>query len=306
MNLLVNPELWFLTLSMAVPLALPALGGTFSERSGVVNIAMEGIMLIGAFFSVAFSYWLNNAWLGLLCGILMGGIISAIFAWAAIRIHADQVVLGMAINIFAAGLTAFLLDTVFGYGGTPTTTPQLPTVHLHWLGQIPFIGALLNKQSILVFVMIVLIPIAHWFLFSTRLGLRIRSVGENPLAADTAGLSVSRLRYTGVIIGGMLSAIGGAYLSIGMLNSFDVNMTNGRGYIALAAMIFGKWTPWGSFGAAILFGFATALGIELQSTGVSANLVNMLPYVLTVLALAGLVGRSTPPAADGTPYEPNR
>jgi len=306
MSVLTSPELWASTLAMAVPLALPAIGGTFSERTGVVNIAMEGIMLIGAFFSVAFSYWTGSAWLGLLCGVIMGAVISSIFAWAAIRLAADQVVLGMAINIFAAGLTAFLLDTVFGFVGTPPNTPQLPTVTMPFLHSLPFLNTLLNHQSILLYVMLAVVAASHWFLFYTRMGLRMRAVGENPLAADTAGLNVWRLRYTGVVIGGILSALGGAYLSLGILNSFDVNMTNGRGYIALAAMIFGKWTPIGSFLASLLFGFATALGIALQGHGVSSNLLGMLPYVLTILALAGLVGRSTPPAADGIPYDPKR
>ncbi len=306
MNILTSPELWTSTLAMAVPLALPAIGGTFSERTGVVNIAMEGIMLMGAFFSVAFSYWTGSAWLGLLLGVVMGVLLSAVFAWAAIRLAADQVVLGMAINIFAAGLTAFLLDTIFGFGGTPPETPQLPTVTIPGLSSIPFIGAFFTDQSVLVYVMLVVVVLSHWFLFHTRIGLRMRSVGENPLAADTAGLNVWRLRYAGVIIGGALSALGGAYLSIGLLNSFDVNMTNGRGYIALAAMIFGKWTPIGSFLASLLFGFATALGIALQGHHISANLLGMLPYLLTILALAGLVGRSRAPAADGIPYNPQR
>jgi simple sugar transport system permease protein len=306
MNILTSPELWTSTLAMAVPLALPAIGGTFSERTGVVNIAMEGIMLMGAFFSVAFSYWTGSAWIGLLCGVIMGVLLSAVFAWAAIRLAADQVVLGMAINIFAAGLTAFLLDTIFGLGGTPPETPQLPTVTIPGLSSIPFIGAFFTDQSILVYVMLVVVVLSHWFLFHTRIGLRMRSVGENPLAADTAGLNVWRLRYAGVLISGALSALGGAYLSIGLLNSFDVGMTNGRGYIALAAMIFGKWTPIGSFLASLLFGFATALGIALQGHHISANLLGMLPYLLTILALAGLVGRSRAPAADGIPYNPQR
>lgn len=306
MDVLANPQLWASTLSMAVPLALPAIGGTFSERTGVVNIAMEGIMLIGAFFGVAFSYWGNSAWIGLFAALVFGGLISAAFAWGAIRVSADQVVLGMAINIFAAGLTAFLLDTVFGYTGTPTKTPQLPLVSLPGIDKIPFVGKIFTHQSILVYVMIAIVIAAHWFLFHTRLGLRMRSVGEHPLAADTVGINVWRLRYLGVVIGGVLSALGGAYLSIGVLHSFTVNMTNGRGYIALAAMIFGKWTPFGAFGAALLFGFATALGIALQGHGVSSNLLQMIPYALTVLALAGLVGRSKPPAADGVPYDPKR
>jgi general nucleoside transport system permease protein len=306
MNILTNAQLWASTLAMAVPLALPAIGGTFSERTGVVNIAMEGIMLMGAFFGVAFSYWTGSAWVGLLCGIIMGGLLSAVFAWAAIRLAADQVVLGMAINIFAGGLTAFLLDTIFGFSGTPPQTPQLPTLSIPGLSSIPFIGAFFTNQSVLVYVMLVIVVLSHWFLFHTRIGLRMRAVGENPLAADTAGLNVWRLRYAGVIIGGVLSALGGVYLSLGILNSFDVNMTNGRGYIALAAMIFGKWTPLGSFAASLLFGFATALGIALQNHGVSSDLLDMLPYLLTILALAGLVGRSKAPAADGIPYNPQR
>jgi general nucleoside transport system permease protein len=306
MNVLLDPQLWASTMAMAVPLALPAIGGTFSERTGVVNIAMEGIMLVGAFFSVAFSYWTNNAWIGLCCGIVAGVLIALIFAWAAIRLAADQVVLGMAVNIFAAGLTAYLLDTIFGYNGTPTSTPSLPTVTIPWLHSVPFLGAFFSNQSILMYLMLLIVVLSHWLLFHTRLGLRMRSVGENPLAGDTAGLNVWRLRYLGVTLSGILSALGGAYLSIGILNGFDVNMTNGRGYIALAAMIFGKWTPLGSFGASLLFGFATALAIALQGSGISANLLQMLPYALTIVALAGLVGRSTAPAADGIPYEPRR
>jgi len=306
MNVFLNPELYAVTLASAVPLALPAIGGTFSERTGVVNIAMEGIMLTGAFFAVYFSYLTQSAWIGLICALIMGAILSAVFAWAAIRLAADQVVLGMAINIFAAGLTAFLLDTIYGFNGTPVKTPELPNVNIPWLQHIPFIGGVFAHQNVLVYVMIILVALSHWFLFHTRIGLRMRAVGENPLAADTLGLNVWRLRYSGVIIGGVLSALGGAYLSIGALNSFDVNMTNGRGFIALAAMIFGKWTPIGSFGAALLFGFATALGIALQGPHVSSNLLGMLPYALTIIALTGLVGRSRAPAADGIPYQPNR
>lgn len=291
---------------MAVPLALPAIGGTFSERTGVVNIAMEGIMLIGAFFGVTFAYLTNSAWLGLLGALICGGLAAAALAWGAIRVSADQTVLGMAINIFAAGITAFLLDTLFGFNGTPVTTPKLPNLNIPGLDQIPYFGVIFKDQSVLVYVMVVLVFLSHWFLFHTRLGLRMRSVGEHPLAADTLGINVWRMRYLGVIIGGLFSALGGAYLSIGVLNSFTVNMTNGRGYIALAAMIFGKWTPFGSFGAALIFGFSTALGIVLQGQGISSNLLQMIPYALTILALAGLVGRSIAPAADGIPYDPRR
>ena len=301
-----DPEIWAATLSMAVPLALPAIGGTFSERTGVVNIAMEGIMLIGAFFAVTFSYWTGSAWLGLLAALICGGLTAAALAWGAIRVSADQTVLGMGINIFAAGLTTFLLNTLFGFNGTPINTPKLPNVSIPGLDKIPYIGVIFQNQSILVYIMIVLVIVSHWFLFHTRLGLRMRSVGEHPLAADTLGINVWRIRYFGVILSGLFSALGGAYLSIGVLNGFTANMTNGRGYIALAAMIFGKWTPLGSFGAALIFGFSTALGIVLQGQGISSNLLQMIPYALTILALAGLVGRAVAPAADGIPYDPRR
>lgn len=306
LEIISKPELWAATLAMATPIALPALGGTYSERSGVVNIAMEGIMLIGAFFAVLFSYYTMNPWLGLLGALAMGALVSALFAWVTIRVGADQVIVGMGINIFAAGMTAFMLNTIFGYGGTPIETPKLPDVTIPGLSSIPGLGPIIGHQNIVVYLMLILIVASHYFLFHTNLGLRIRSVGENPQAADTAGLNVWNLRYLGVILGGMMSALGGVYLALGLLNSFEINMSSGRGYIALAAMIFGKWTPFGSLGAALLFGFAMALSMNLQGTGVNTNIIQMLPYALTILALTGLVGRSTPPAADGVPYDPNK
>ncbi len=306
-HILAQPELWAATLAMATPLALPALGGTFSERSGVVNIAMEGIMLIGAFFGVYAACLTHSAWLGMLGGIIMGAVMSLIFAWVTVSIGADQVVVGMGVNIFAAGLTTFLLNMIFGYGGTPTSTPHLPNIHIPGLSQVPFIGPVLGQQNVVVYIMLLAVIASHYFLFHTNLGLRLRAVGENPQAADTAGINVWNMRYLGVIIGGMLSSLGGVYLSLGLLNSFEPNMSSGRGYIALAAMIFGKWTPFGSLGAALLFGFSTALSMYLQGTGnISTNIIQMLPYALTILALVGLVGRSTEPAADGIPYEPNK
>lgn len=302
---LAKPELWAATLAMATPIALPALGGTFSERSGVVNIAMEGIMLIGAFFAVLFSYLTHNPWLGLVGAVIMGALISLLFAWFTINIGADQIIVGMGINIFAAGLTAFMLNSIFGYGGTPRETPALPNLTLPVIKDIPFLGPIIGQQNSVVYLMLIVVVFSHYFLFRTNLGLRIRAVGENPQAADTAGINVWRIRYLGVIIGGMLSSLGGVYLSLGLLNSFEVNMSSGRGYIALAAMIFGKWTPFGSLGASLLFGFAMALSMVLQGSGISANLIQMLPYALTILALTGLVGRSTAPAADGIPYRPD-
>lgn len=302
---LARPDLWAATIAMATPIALPALGGTLSERSGVVNIAMEGIMLIGAFFAVFFSYTTNNPWLGLLGALVMGSLVSLLFAWVTVNIGADQVIVGMAINIFAAGATAFMLNTIFGYGGTPRETPALPNLNIPGLSDIPFLGQVLGHQNVVVYLMLVLMVVSHYFLFHTNLGLRLRAVGENPQAADTAGVNVYKMRYLGVVLGGMLSSLRGVYLSLGLLNSFEVNMSSGRGYIALAAMIFGKWTPFGSLGAALLFGFAMALSMILQGSGISSNIIQMLPYALTILALTGLVGRSTAPAADGIPYKPD-
>jgi len=301
-----NPELYASTLALATPLALPALGGTFSERTGVVNIAMEGNMLVGAFFGVMVAAFSHSPWLGLVVGMLAGGVLSLILAWTAIRLRSDQVVIGMALNLFASGLTAFLFNTVFGANGTPTNTPFLPTWTIPGIAQIPFVGQIIGQQNVLVYLMLLLVIASHFVLFHTTLGLRMRAVGEHPEAADTVGISVASMRYLGVFIGGLLSGLGGVFLSIGLLNSFDIGMIDGRGYIALAAMIFGKWTPLGSLGAALLFGFASALSYALQGAGISSNLVAMLPYVLTIVALAGLIGRSRPPAADGIPYAPTK
>ena len=297
-----NPELYAATLAMATPIALAAVGGTFSERTGVVNIAMEGIMLVGAFFGVMVAAATQSAWLGMIGGVVAGGLMALALAWPAIRLQSDQVIVGMALNIFAGGMTAFLLNTVYGYNGTPTNTPSLPIVTLPWISHIPFIGQVIGQHDVVVYLMFLFVILAHFTLFHTNLGLRMRAVGEHPEAAETVGISVVKIRYLGVTIGGMLSGLAGVYLSLGMLSSFEVNMTNGRGFIALAAMIFGKWTPFGAFGAALLFGFATALSIALQGSGVSANLVGILPYALTIIALTGLIGRSRPPAADGLPY----
>lgn len=302
-----NAQLWMTALSSATPLALAALGGTFSERTGVVNIAMEGMMLTGAFVAVLASATLHSAFLGLAAAILSGMLMAVLFAWGTIRYKADQVVVGMAINVLAAGLTGYLLNAIYGFTGTPPDTPRLPDVTIPGLAQMPGIGAVLGRADLLVYVMLLLVPLSHYFLFRTPLGLRMRAVGEHPQAADTAGIDVNRLRFLGVLISGALSGMAGAYISIGVLNAFNVNMTNGRGYIALAAMIFGNWKPVGAFLAAALFGLANALAINLQGLEgwhVSKDFVLMIPYALTILALAGIVRRTTPPAADGIPYEP--
>ena len=301
------------TVRAATPLILAALGGIFSERTGVVNIALEGIMLAGAFFAVLGSYIASNMglgptispWVGVLAAVVFGVLISAIHAVVSIRFKADQIVSGVAINILALGLTGFLLQFVFNTSGNSPSVPSLPAVPIPLLASIPIVGDIFFNQPPLVYVAYIAIPLTAFVLFRTPLGLRMRSVGEHPKAADTVGVNVFKLRYLGVLLSGVLAGLAGAYLSIGQLNIFSENMTNGRGYIALAAVIFGKWNPWGALGACLLFGFADAIQISLQSAGVNipSEFLLMLPYVLTLIALAGFIGRSIPPAAVGEPYE---
>jgi simple sugar transport system permease protein len=302
-SIFARPDLWAGTLRFAAPLTLAALGGVISERSGVVNIAMEGMMLIGAFFAVLVAAATHDIVLATLASVLCGGLIAAIHGVASIHLRANQIVSGMAINLLALGLTSFLMFRFFATNGSPSDIPALPDVKLPVINGIPFLGAVIGDQNIVVWLSILAVPLTWWFLFRTRLGLRIRAVGEHPRAADTLGISVFGIRYLCVILSGLLSGLGGAYLSLSVAHSFSDNMTSGAGFIALAAMIFGKWNPVGAFLACLLFGFGQSLGINLQGTGFPDQLVATTPYVLTVVALAGFVGRAVAPAADGVPYE---
>jgi len=306
LHLLVTADLWQATLAAAVLLLLPALGGVISERSGVVNIAMEGMMLTGAFFGVVADLAWHNAWLATLVAMGAGGLMALIHAVVSIRYRADQIVSGIAINIFAAGLTVFLVNRLFGLQdvGHVGQSELLPILDIPLLDRIPFLGRVLFQQNVVVYVALVLLVAVHLVLFRTRLGLRIRAVGEHPQAADTAGINVYAIRYGAVITSGLLSGLAGAFLAIGVSNTFVPNMTDGRGYIALAAMIFGKWTPLGAFIACLIFGLGQAIYDANSIIHVSPYLLSMLPYVLTLVVLAGLVGRSSPPAADGIPYVP--
>ncbi len=306
LRLLGTAGLWQTTLQYATLLLLPAMGGVISERSGVVNIAMEGMMLSGAFFAVVADLAWHNPWLATLVAILAGGIMALIHAVVSIRYRADQIVSGIAINILAAGLTVYLVNKVYGVQdvGHLGQKDLLPFVSIPLLSRIPFVGPVLFQQNVIVYVALILLVVVNVVLFRTRLGLRVRAVGEHPQAADTAGINVYRLRYGAVIVSGLLSGLAGAFLSIGLSNTFTPNMTEGRGYIALAAMIFGKWTPVGAFVACLIFGLGQALYDNNSFIPVSQYLLSMLPYILTLVVLAGLVGRSSPPAADGIPYEP--
>ncbi len=301
-----TPGLWQAALAAAVLLLLPALGGVVSERSGVVNIAMEGMMLVGAFFAVYADLHLHNPWLATLVAMVAGGLMALVHAVVSIRFRADQIVSGIAINIFAAGLTVYLIGRLYGLQdvGHISQSDALPNVVVPGLSSIPFIGQVFFNQNVIVYVAMVVLVLTHVVLFRTRLGLRIRAVGEHPQAADTAGINVFALRYGAVITSGLLSGLAGAFLAIGVSNTFVPNMTDGRGYIALAAMIFGKWTPLGAFLACIIFGLGEAIYANNSIIHASPYLLSMLPYVIVLIVIAGVIGRSIPPAADGLPYVP--
>ena len=306
LHLLITANLWQATLAAAILLLLPALGGTISERSGVVNIAMEGMMLTGAFFGVAADLAWHNPWLATGVAMLAGALMAMVHAVVSIQFRADQIVSGIAINIFAAGLTVFLINRIYGLQdvGHVDQSALLPNINVPGLVQIPFLGKVFFQQNVIVYVALVLLVLTHLVLFRTRLGLRIRAVGEHPQAADTAGINVFAIRYGAVVTSGLLSGLSGAFLAIGISNTFVPNMTDGRGYIALAAMIFGKWTPFGAFVACLIFGLGQAIYDNNSIIHISPYLLSMLPYLLTLIVLAGLVGRSIPPAADGLPYVP--
>jgi simple sugar transport system permease protein len=285
------------TLVWATPLTFAAIGGMFSERSGVVNIGLEGMLLAGAFFGALGADKLGSWPLGLLCAAVAGGGFALVHAFLSIHLRADQIVSGTAINFLALGVTGYFFIQIYGTNGTPGDIPRVPQVKLDFLGKV------FGHLNLMIWLSFLLLIVAHVALFKTPIGLRIRAVGEHPRAADTVGISVYATRYAAVVLSGILAALGGAYLSIGYLGSFSENMSAGRGFIALAALIFGNWRPFGAFGAALLFGGSTALSFRLaQPWGNASVLFQALPYVLTLIAVAGVIGRSIPPAAVGRPY----
>ena len=288
------------TLRFATPLAYAAMGGIFSERSGVVNIGLEGMMLMGAFFAVWGSVWSGSWVVGVATAMLSGGLLALVHAVFSIHLRADQIVSGFAVNLLALGLTGYLYSSIYPEGTTKGQVKRVPSLEnaFDFLGWVPG-----SDLSLLVWLMFLVVILSYVVLFKTPIGLRIRSVGEHPRAADTVGISVYGIRYAAVITSGVLAALGGAFLSIGFTGRFTENMTGGRGYIALAAVIFGKWRPGWAFVATLLFGFGFALAIPLQrEADISSNVISTLPYVLTLIAVAGVIGRSIPPAAVGRPY----
>ena len=285
------------SIRFSIPYTLAGLGGTYSERSGVVNIGLEGMMLTGAFTAVAVTNSSGSPWLGLLAAIFAGMLLGLIHAVVCVTFKADQIVSGLAIIIFAAGITVFFSWLFFD----KTQIQAEARLHLPLLHDLAIFEVLFSEIPPLVFLTAAIVIASHFIIFKTVFGLRLRSVGEHPKAADTLGISVDRMRYTGVIISGALSGMAGAYLSLEHAHYFVKGISAGRGFIGLASMIFGKWTPFGTAGAGLLFGFGEALKPYLPKV-VPSQFIDMIPYVLTILVLASAVGRATPPAADGIPY----
>jgi general nucleoside transport system permease protein len=325
--LLIITSMLATTIAVATPLTLGALSGIFCERAGVVNIGIEGMMLAAAFFGWLAAIYMNTIFempplisliIGVFGAILSGGLFALLHAVLSITFMVDQIIGGTVINILAIGITGFLnrqmffgAGSVFG-GQVPHSPGVLPRVHVPLLADIPTFGRIFDQQPITILA-VLLVILAHIILFYTRWGLRTRAVGEHPRAADTVGIDVVKMRYINVIIGGLLAGLGGAYFTLESISSFEPLMTNGRGFIALAAMIFGNWTPFGAWAAALVFGAAQALQINLQFYRTlippewaflqNSYVVGLAPYVLTMLILTGIIGKTIPPAADGVPYE---
>lgn len=306
------------TLRVATPLILCALGALFCERSGIIDIGLEGKMLAAAFLSAAAASVTGSALVGLLAGILIAQVLSLLHGFACITHRGNQVVSGVAINILAAGLTIVFGIAWFRQGGqTPALPPDARFMPLEWLGasalrDVPLAGPvyanLISGHNLIVYATLLAVPIVHFVVMSTRFGLRLRAVGEAPLAVDSAGISVTWLRYRAVLICGLMTGIAGTYLSIAQNAAFSRDMTAGQGFIALAALIFGKWKPWPVFGACLMFGLFDAVAIRLQGVRfggfeVPVQFIQVLPYVLTVVLLAGFIGGATAPKAIGVPYE---
>jgi simple sugar transport system permease protein len=296
------------TLRAATPLTFAAIGGIFSERSGVVNIGLEGMMLTGAFFGIAVVGWTGQWELGIFGAMLAGGVLALIHAFFSIHLRADQIVSGTAVNFLALGVTGYLFRSIYGTKGTPELKERIPDLSVPGLRDVPYLGDIVGDMSLMIWMAILLVIVSGIVLFKTPLGLRLRSVGEHPKAADTVGISVFGIRYGAVVFSGMLAALGGAYLSFGFGGSFNENMTIGKGFIGLAAMIAGNWRPLPAFTICLLFGFSDGLGRRLQGSDLlpnvisSPNLLSTLPYIITLIALVGIIGRSRPPASVGRPY----
>lgn len=292
-------------LLMAVPITLGAFSGILCERSGVVNIAIEGMMLMGAMVGSIVGSVTGSIWLGLVAAMISSALLALVHAWLSIKYKINQIISGTVINIFSMGMTSYISSMFLQNIQSLNKTPRFPNVSIPLLAKIPFLGPILFNNSLFVYGMFLILIVLQFMLFKTRWGLRLRSVGEHPKAADTLGVNVYRTRYIAVILGGLVAGFAGAYFSLGSVGRFDEGMTAGKGYIGLAAMIFGGWVPFNAMLAGILFGFADALAssVSILRSPIPGQFINMLPYIVTIVVLAGVVGSGNGPAASGTPYE---
>jgi simple sugar transport system permease protein len=296
---------WFLSgISLSVPLIFAALGGLLSERSGVINIALEGMMLFGAFIGVAATWWTGSPWFGILAALLFGAIAGTVHAWFSITVRANQIVSATAINLVAAGLTAALVPTIWGVSGTSEAVESFGSVRVPLLSELPWVGTVFETLTVFDYLALAAAPVLWVVLYRSAFGLRLRSCGESPTAAASVGVKVLRVRYQAVILSGVLASLGGVYLSLVELERFQRNMTNGRGFLALAALIFGKWKPVPVVGACLLFGMADSYQLRAQTQGLDlpTELLQALPYLIGLAALATVVGRASAPAAIGETY----
>lgn len=303
---IINIGMFAAALRMATPLVYASLGGVFSERAGIVNVGLEGMMLMGAFSGVLTSYYTGNAWLGVLSAIFTGGLFGLLHGVLTVKFVGNQIVSGTGINMFALGFTAYMSQTIWNSRGTSASVTGIPAISFQFLkDSVPLVGDALGTlftQNPLVYIMFIVVILSYIVLFKTPLGLRIRAVGEHPAAADTAGINVHRTKYLCLLASGMLAGLGGVFLSLGTMNLFVLGMTGGRGFIALAAMILGRWKPFGAMAASFMFGILYSLQIGLQSTGwLPPQIVQTTPYILTVAVLAGFVRKAKAPS-DYKPY----
>ncbi|HEY9804028.1 MAG TPA: ABC transporter permease [Leptolyngbyaceae cyanobacterium] len=293
------------SINLAVPLAFAALGGMYSERSGVLNIALEGMLLTGAFTSALATFYTSNPWVGIISALIAGALVGLLHAFLCVSLYVNQLVSGLAINLVAAGLTSFLARLIFNSGSTQRL-PGIEPINIPLIGDIPILGTLLFQRDILVYLLLSIVAVSIYILFHTNFGLTLRAVGEYPQAAATTGVSVAKVRYLAVVISGCLASLGGADLALVQIRFFSENMSAGKGFIAIAALIFGRWHPLGITLACLLFGATEALQLRIQALGANIpyQFLAMLPYAIAIFALLGLAGKSQPPQGLGIAYSP--
>lgn len=305
LRIFLNPEFYAAALRVATPLLLAAMAGLLAERAGILTFGMEGMMLVGAFFGVLGSSLTQNVWWGFVLAGVAGTVVALVYAVMVVSIGAEQVVSAVALNIFAFGLTSFLFSAIFGVSEVPMQVPRLSEWDIPLLSQLPIIGPIFFQQMPIAYLGLALLPITQFVLFRTSWGLNIRAVGEHPHAADTLGINVFWVRYITILYTGLMAGLGGAFLSIGQLGTFVDGMTAGRGFIAYTAIVFGKWTPIGTFLGCLLFGSADALQLRIQALNlgfIPYQALIAMPYILTLLILVFVVGRASWPAAYGQPF----